>query len=78
MSGRTKTNEFADDLKKAVEVLKRGGIILYPSDTIWGLGCDATRQDAVERIFSIKRREDGSYRTGKRIRYARTLCQECA
>lgn len=59
MSGRTKTNEFADDLKKAVEVLKRGGIILYPSDTIWGLGCDATRQDAVERIFSIKRRDDG-------------------
>ena len=59
MSGRTKTNEFADDLKKAVEVLKRGGIILYPSDTIWGLGCDATRQEAVERIFSIKRRDDG-------------------
>jgi len=59
MSGRTKTNEFADDLKKALEVLKRGGIILYPTDTIWGLGCDATRQYAVEKIFSIKQRNDG-------------------
>jgi L-threonylcarbamoyladenylate synthase len=53
-----KVNEFADDLKKAVDVLVKGGVILYPTDTIWGLGCDATRQDAVERIFSIKQRDD--------------------
>jgi L-threonylcarbamoyladenylate synthase len=53
-----KANEFADDLKKAVDVLVKGGVILYPTDTIWGLGCDATRQDAVERIFSIKQRDD--------------------
>lgn len=53
-----KANEFADDLKKAVDVLNKGGVILYPTDTIWGLGCDATRQDAVERIFSIKQRDD--------------------
>jgi len=47
-----------DDLKKAVEVLKSGGIILYPTDTIWGIGCDATNEDAVKRIYEIKKRED--------------------
>ena len=47
-----------DDLKKACEVLRNGGIILYPTDTIWGLGCDATREEAVKRIYEIKRRED--------------------
>ncbi len=51
-------NEYADDLKKAVDVLNKGGVILYPTDTIWGLGCDATRQEAVGRIFSIKKRDD--------------------
>lgn len=47
-----------DDLKKAVEVLKSGGIILYPTDTVWGIGCDATNKDAVKRIYDIKKRED--------------------
>ncbi len=47
-----------NDLKKAVEVLKKGGVILYPTDTIWGIGCDATNAEAVERIFKIKKRED--------------------
>uniref|UniRef100_UPI003216F7E4 L-threonylcarbamoyladenylate synthase n=1 Tax=uncultured Draconibacterium sp. TaxID=1573823 RepID=UPI003216F7E4 len=47
-----------DDLKKAVEVLKAGGIILYPTDTIWGIGCDATNEEAVNRIYTIKKRED--------------------
>jgi len=47
-----------DDLKTACEVLKKGGIILYPTDTIWGIGCDATREDAVKRIYEIKRRSD--------------------
>ena len=47
-----------DDLKKAVEVLKNGGVILYPTDTIWGLGCDATNPEAVKRIYEIKKRED--------------------
>lgn len=47
-----------NDLKKAVEVLKSGGVILYPTDTIWGIGCDATNSAAVERIFNIKKRED--------------------
>ena len=51
-------NDYSEDLKKAVDVLVKGGVILYPTDTIWGLGCDATRQDAVERIYSIKQRDD--------------------
>ena len=40
-----------DDIKKAVEVMRNGGIILYPTDTIWGIGCDATNRDAVEKIY---------------------------
>lgn len=47
-----------DDLKKALEVLKAGGVILYPTDTIWGIGCDATNETAVRRIYEIKNRED--------------------
>ncbi len=47
-----------DDIKKALEVLKSGGIILYPTDTIWGIGCDATNYEAVKRIYHIKKRED--------------------
>lgn len=47
-----------EDLKKAVDILKTGGVILYPTDTIWGLGCDATNAEAVQRIYEIKKRED--------------------
>lgn len=47
-----------EDLKKAVEILRNGGVILYPTDTIWGLGCDATNPEAVDRIFKIKKRAD--------------------
>ena len=47
-----------DEIKKAVEVLKNGGIILYPTDTIWGLGCDATNPEAVEKIYKIKNRSE--------------------
>ena len=46
------------DLDEAVETLRRGGIILYPTDTIWGIGCDATNEEAVRRIYNLKRRED--------------------
>lgn len=49
---------FVNDLVKAVEVLRAGGIILYPTDTIWGIGCDATNAMAVKRIYEIKQRED--------------------
>ncbi len=47
-----------NDIKKALEVLKSGGVILYPTDTIWGIGCDATNAEAVQRIYKIKKRED--------------------
>jgi len=47
-----------DDIINACEVMKRGGIILYPTDTIWGIGCDATNNEAVERIFALKQRAD--------------------
>ncbi|MDR1678467.1 MAG: threonylcarbamoyl-AMP synthase [Prevotellaceae bacterium] len=45
-----------DDIKQCVETLRQGGVILYPTDTIWGLGCDATNSAAVQRIYDIKRR----------------------
>lgn len=44
------------EIEKAYEILKRGGVILYPTDTIWGIGCDATNIKAVDRIYSIKKR----------------------
>ena len=47
-----------DEVKKAVEVLKNGGVILYPTDTIWGIGCDATNPEAVKKVYEIKHRED--------------------
>lgn len=45
-------------IQKAIEVLNQGGVILYPTDTVWGLGCDATNSEAVRKIYQIKRRED--------------------
>jgi L-threonylcarbamoyladenylate synthase len=46
------------DIKNAVEVLRRGGVILYPTDTVWGIGCDATNEAAVRRVYDIKQRDD--------------------
>ena len=46
------------DIKNAVEVLRKGGVILYPTDTVWGIGCDATNAEAVHRVYEIKERED--------------------
>lgn len=47
-----------EQIKQALEVLRRGGIILYPTDTIWGIGCDATNAEAVRRIYDLKKRDD--------------------
>lgn len=50
--------EWRTDINEAVQVLKRGGVILYPTDTIWGLGCDARNPQAVARVYEIKHRAD--------------------
>ncbi len=47
-----------DAVEEAVAVLRRGGVILYPTDTVWGLGCDATNAEAVAKVFEIKQRSD--------------------
>lgn len=47
-----------EDLQAALEVLRRGGVIVYPTDTVWGIGCDATNAEAVKRIYALKQRED--------------------
>jgi L-threonylcarbamoyladenylate synthase len=49
---------IAEDLKKACETLHRGGLIVYPTDTIWGIGCDATNEDAVRQVYALKQRTD--------------------
>jgi len=49
-------NEFGDDIRSALKTLRAGGVILYPTDTVWGLGCDATNSEAVKKIYSIKQR----------------------
>ena len=46
------------DIKNAVKVLRMGGVILYPTDTVWGIGCDATNREAVKRVYEIKERHD--------------------
>ena len=51
-------NVMEEDIKKACEIMQKGGIILYPTDTIWGIGCDATNPDALKRVYEIKKRTD--------------------
>jgi L-threonylcarbamoyladenylate synthase len=50
--------EFENDILQSLEILRQGGIILYPTDTIWGIGCDATNPDAVQKIFLLKQRPE--------------------
>lgn len=50
--------EIAEDIRQAVQTLRQGGLILYPTDTIWGIGCDATNPEAVSRVYQLKQRED--------------------
>jgi L-threonylcarbamoyladenylate synthase len=49
---------FEDDIEKCLQVLQQGGIILYPTDTVWGIGCDATNEEAVKKVYAIKKRQD--------------------
>lgn len=53
------SNNFVnrEDINQALETLKNGGLILYPTDTIWGIGCDATNPEAVEKVFALKERD---------------------
>lgn len=50
--------KIEEDIRNAVEVMKKGGVILYPTDTVWGIGCDATNAEAVKRVYEIKQRDD--------------------
>ena len=47
-----------EDIKNAVETMRKGGVILYPTDTVWGIGCDATNAEAVAKVYAIKHRDD--------------------
>lgn len=58
MQLQNKERYDSDDLRQALLTLKEGGIILYPTDTVWGIGCDATDENAVKRIYEIKKRSD--------------------
>ena len=49
---------IADEAQKCVDIMRKGGVILYPTDTVWGIGCDATNPEAVKRVYDIKRRQD--------------------
>ena len=50
--------DFKEDIFKCIEVLESGGIILYPTDTVWGLGCDATNPEAIQKIYTLKKRPE--------------------
>lgn len=58
MKERGMKSEFGTDIAEALKVLRAGGVILYPTDTVWGLGCDATNAQAVRRIYEIKQRAE--------------------
>lgn len=49
---------FIEEINKAIEVLEKGRLILYPTDTVWGIGCDATNEEAVKNVYRLKQRED--------------------
>ena len=51
-------NDINSEVHNAFEVIKNGGIILYPTDTVWGIGCDATNLEAVKKIYALKQREE--------------------
>lgn len=51
-------DDMKDDVRRCADTLRKGGILVYPTDTIWGIGCDATDSEAVRKIYSLKRRSD--------------------
>ena len=51
-------NTMDEEIRQAVEILKKGGLLLYPTDTVWGVGCDATNQEAVDKVYKLKQSHD--------------------
>ncbi len=51
-------NTFSEEIKRCIEVLESGGLILYPTDTVWGIGCDATNEEGIGKIYQLKKRPD--------------------
>ena len=49
---------YEEDIQSCLSTLQKGGLILYPTDTVWGIGCDATNQESVAKIFALKNRVD--------------------
>lgn len=58
MDNTFENQKLRDQIKEAAAVVRRGGVILYPTDTVWGIGCDATNADAVRKVYDIKHRAD--------------------
>ena len=58
MKGETNTNIYKEDIDRALAVMQQGGVIVYPTDTIWGIGCDATNEEAVRKVYALKQRDD--------------------
>ena len=58
MNKISKNTDFDADIQACLEVLKKGGLILYPTDTVWGIGCDATNAEAVKKVYALKKRAD--------------------
>lgn len=54
----TNSKVMNEEIKRACEVMQQGGVILYPTDTVWGIGCDATNEEAVKKVYEIKKRVD--------------------
>lgn len=51
-------SDYKTEMQNCMETLKRGGLILYPTDTVWGIGCDATNADAVDKVYALKKRKE--------------------
>lgn len=58
MNKRIINKEFEADINACLDVLNKGGVILYPTDTVWGVGCDATNAEAVKKVYALKKRAD--------------------
>ena len=65
---------MTEDIQKACEIMQAGGIILYPTDTIWGIGCDATNEKAVQKVYELKKRTDNKAMLDRQFSKAEHVC----